>query len=159
MAATDPELWIPMKKNAKIVIVAIAIAAVLICIPLKLYAGKSIRFFLDSGFRAPFSAQVIESGNRAIGRDGECIYVFEADSDTIKSYLAKPPWKNTQWTRGPVPRSILTWSDEIASYRSSLSESDVWYMHQQPIRPRHDEGRLIVIDVPQRRVYFSFWWW
>jgi hypothetical protein len=47
---------------------------------------------------------------------------------------------------------------EIAPYMRYLSTDGVWYMHQQPIRSNHDEGRLIIVDVPAKRVYFSFWW-
>jgi hypothetical protein len=33
-------------------------------------------------------------------------------------------------------------------------------MHQEPIRPGHDdEGRLIILDTAARKVYFSTWWW
>ena len=146
-----------MRTSTKII--AVLVAVLVIGGPFKLYAGKSIRFFLDSKFRAPFNAKIIESGNRAVGRDGECIFIFETDDDTIKAYLSRAPWKNAQWKQAPVPREALSWTDEIAAYVKYFSDSDVWYMHQQPIRPEHDEGRLIVIDAPKRRVYFSFWWW
>lgn len=125
----------------------------------KLYAGKSIRFFLDSGFRAPLSAEVIESGNRCVGRDGEWIYVFVTDDQTIRSYLSRTPWPNCGWQKGSVPGSAIGMTREIGSYVRHLSSEGVWYLHQQPIRSHHDEGRLLIVDAPAKRIYFSFWWW
>ena len=147
-----------MKNRTKIILFVIASVVVVIYIPLKLYAGKSIRFFLDSGLRAPFNVKVLESGNRG-GRDGECIFIFDTDDLTIKNYLSKTPWDSIKWQKGPVPRKAFEWTDELSDYESELPRSNVWYMHQQPIRPRHDEGRLIIIDESKKRVYFSFWWW
>lgn len=133
--------------------------AVLIAVGFKLHAGKSIRFFLYSGLKAPSDARVIESGNRVIGRDGEWIYIFQTDDETIRDYLAGAPWPDCHWREGPVPDDALGWTKEIAPLVRYLSREGVWYMHQEPIRPGHDEGRLILLDAPAKKVYFSTWWW
>ena len=137
----------------------LAAGLLLVAVPFKLRAGKSIRFFLDSGFRAPFDAQVIESGNRRIGRDGEWIYVFATNDETIRSYLSRSPWPSGKWQKGPVPDDAVGMTGEIRPYVRYLSGNGVWYTYQQPIRPRHDEGRLMIVDAPAKKVYFSFWWW
>jgi hypothetical protein len=147
-----------VKKRHKITIVLLA-GALLIGVPFKLSAGKSVRFFLDSGLRAPLDAEVIESGNRFMGRDGEWIYVFKTDDETIRDYLCRAPWQDCRWQEGPVPNEALGITKEISPLVRYLSREGMWYMHQQPIRSGHDEGRLIILDASAKRVYFSSWWW
>jgi hypothetical protein len=91
-----------MKTKNKRLIVWISLAVLAVVVPLKLCAGRSIRFFLDSGFRAPFNVRVIEAGNRCIGRDGECIFIFETD-DKALAWLQVDKRANTTWQGGNVP--------------------------------------------------------
>jgi hypothetical protein len=149
-----------MKRTHKIAVATLLSAGLLlIAMPFKIHAGKSIRFFLNSGFRAPFDAEIIESGRRCVGRDGEWIYVFATDDQTTRNYLSKTPWRNCEWQKGPVPDNAVWVTGEIRPYLRYLSNDGVWYMYQVPIRPRHDEGRLMIIDAPAKRIFFSFWWW
>jgi hypothetical protein len=148
-----------VRQKYKIAIVLMLAGVLLFAMLFKLYAGKSIRFLLDSGLRVPFDAETIEAGNRCVGRDGEWIYIFATDDETIRSYLSRTPWPDCGWQKGPVPDTAVGMTREIAPYVPYLSSEGVWYMHQHSIRPHHDEGRLIIVDIPAQRVYFSFWWW
>ena len=147
-----------MRKIKSAILVACLPIAATAGVLFKVHAGKSIRFFLDSKFRAPLSVHVIESGNRCVGRDGECIYIFEADAKTITGYLSKTPWKGCQWMKGPIPDNAFGFSTEIRPYLRYMSTDDVWYMAQD-FGPKTDEGHIMIIDVPQKRVYFTYWWY
>jgi len=95
--------------------------------------------------------------------DGEYYIVFDTTEKYINFYLETTPW-GKNWKRGPVPdriASITALSDEFPEIYNSKG---VWYVAQDRDQTKESyfyngfsNGRLIVIDPKNNRVFYSHW--
>jgi len=122
-----------------------------------------------SEFNLPPNAEIILScdDHSSFHWDGEYYIVFDTTEKYINFYLETTPWRKN-WKRGPVPdriASITALSDEFPEIYNSR---EVWYVAQDRSQNRDQtkesyfyngffNGRLIVIDPKNNRVFYSHW--
>ncbi len=141
--------------------------------------GPGLGFRHYTGLVWPPGARVIRSANSHGGfhGDGEYFLVVEVDDAIIKEWLAgRAPWG--EWTQGPVPGSIGTYTrfggpgvsyggpmngrqqyhgdEELVQL---LGSDQVWYAARErgDDHLRWHNGDLLIIDGRSRRVWLSAW--
>lgn len=116
-------------------------------------------FSESSGLELPTNAQIIESCDDHSGFhwDGEYYLVFDTTSEEISKYLQITPWNN-QWQKQPVPSEISSNTGLSNVFADVFESNDIWYAAtgKDGAIPYHN-GKLIVIDPKQNRVFYSQW--
>lgn len=121
--------------------------------------SESQHFYESSGFHLPSNAQIILSCDDHGGfhNDGEYYLVFDTTPEAISTYLNSPAWSTT-WQNGIIPQEIGSRTALSRWNPGVFSSLEVSYIveNRNTILPFHN-GRLMIIDLSNSRVYYSQW--
>lgn len=112
-------------------------------------------FHESSEIMMPLDANIILSCDDHGGFhwEGEYYIVFSTSNENISSYLDVSLW-DLSWSKGPVPEDIR--HTALADNFSDIFESsEIFYV----VQGHHQfyNGRLMVIDPSQSKVFYSQW--
>lgn len=113
-----------------------------------------------TGLAFPDSAKILTAGDTHGGfnGDGEFYVAFDADRQTIDSWLDDPPpWNQPAWLPGPVPQEIA--GHCMDAPREGMDSERIRYVAEDfklASIPWHN-GRLLVLDPARGRVVLSWW--
>lgn len=112
----------------------------------------------------PKEAEIVLSCDDHSGfhQDGEYYVVFDTTTEAASMYLNTPLW-GEEWQQGPVPEVIRD-NLGLSKWEGAAFDSDrIHYVAVNQSRQntslyeRWWNGRLLVVDVNNRRVFYSKW--
>lgn len=122
--------------------------------------GKSVLFYMSTGLRMPHDANIIankENYPLPESNEGETLLVFDIKPSQVANYLARAPWKEDVWHKGPIPDNFVVSGAQIVRPYWTLWDSP-WLWYTAYGKDKHYwDGQLLVIDPKTNRVFLLEW--
>ena len=142
------------------------LGSLLVAVPFALYGarhliwGKSLSFYSSTGLRMPRDAKIVanvEDYPSPDSNEGEELLVFDIEPAQVAAYLARAPWIEDAWHKGPIPDKFVASGGQLVRLYWRLWDSPrLWYTAYGKGKGYYD-GELLVIDPQTNRVFLLYW--
>ncbi|RYF47570.1 MAG: hypothetical protein EOO38_11880 [Cytophagaceae bacterium] len=122
--------------------------------------GKSLSFYTSTELRMPLDAKIVadvENSPLPDSNEGEELVVFDIKPSQVAAYLARAPWREDAWHKGPIPPEFVDEGAQLVRPFWSLWHSP--HLRYTAYGKDNDyfNGHLLVVDATKGRVFFLSW--